>query len=270
MMQRIALVTMFLSLLFSAGAARTASAAQPLPSVAAIHARFVDALGGRRAVLRPRSVTTRGYYPSPAHGTFAKISFVRYAADFKQLEIDTGGKHGPARFGFNSGIGWGVNPYPKARPQLADGAYLQSVRRDADLYYWGHISSYLRTETVVGVEQFGGHRCYHVRGATKWGNENNQFFDTTTGLLAGYAFQQWNPTNTGRERTLTRQFIDAYRNVGGLLIPMRATTYHNGRFIVREQDTSVGLNSVDARVFALPPSVVAALGPPRSRRARAG
>jgi hypothetical protein len=231
-----------------------------LPSVQTIHARFAKALGGTSAIQRPRSMITFGHYDVvDRKGKVRKISFVRYSAQFRQLEIDTDPVRGLSRSGYDDGVAWGINPYPQASPQIAKGALLQSARRDADIYYFAHISDYFSGEDVVGIEAFAGHTCYHVRGITKWGNENNQYFDTQTGLLVGYGFHQWNAAGTGRESTVTRQVFDDYRNFDGLLIPMRISTFDGGRFLAREQDTAVQFDDVDDRVFTLPPSVVAAL-----------
>jgi hypothetical protein len=234
--------------------------ATALPAVGEVHARFVDALGGEHAVLRPQYVTTYGHYDVyGSDGKVKRVSFVRYgAAGFKQLEIDRSPNGRVSRTGFNDGVGWAVSPYPHGRPQVATGDFLQSARRDADIYYWGHISRYFLAETVVGIERFAGHDCYHVRGTTRWGNENNQYFDRSTGLLVGYAFHQWNATNTGREATLTRQVFDKYRDFHGLLVPMRNTVTDGGRLLVVEQDSSLDFAPIDDRVFDLPASVTAA------------
>jgi hypothetical protein len=104
-----------------------------------------------------------------------------------------------------------------------------------------------------------------VRGITKWGNENNQYFDTQTGLLVGYGFHQWNASGTGRESTLTRQVFDDYRDFDGLLIPMQISTFGGGRFLGREQDTSVQFDDID---YGLAPTGIEPVyrGPGRSRR----
>lgn len=113
--------------------------ATALPSVGEVHALFVDALGGERAVLRPQYVTTYGRYDVyGSDGKVKRVSFVRYgAAGFRQLEIDRSPNGRVSRTGFNTGVGWAVSPYPHGRAQVATGDFLQSARRDADIYYWG-------------------------------------------------------------------------------------------------------------------------------------
>lgn len=246
--------------------AQSSLAATTLPSVATIHRRFVAALGGAAAISRPRYETVYGHfdvYEDP--GRFKRIAFVRYgAAGFKQLQISAAPNGRNSRFGTYEGISWGISPYPRGVPQIARGDLLRSALRDADIYYWAHISRYFRYESVVGIEPFAEHTCYHVRGVTNWGNENNQYFDASTGLLVGYAFHQWNATNTGRETTLTRQVFDDYRDFDGLVVPMRITTTDGGRLQAIEQDTELDFTPIADSIFALPPSVIATLNALRS------
>jgi hypothetical protein len=243
-----------LAILLTAG---PATAAQALPSVQNVQARFVTALGGAQAIMRPRSMTTRGHYIAyHSNGKNTRVSFVIYSAPFKVLQIDTlpSGQHN--RSGYNGEVGWSLNHDEK--PQIAKGDLRASIRRDADMYYFAHISEYFRTMNVVATETFSGHTCYHVRGTTKWGNENNQYFDVRTGLLVGYGFHQWNASGTAREPELTRQVFDDYRNVHGLQIPMRVRTFRAEKLVNLFQQTSVTFDDVDNGVFALPPAVAAA------------
>ena len=219
--------------------------------------RFVEREHGEQAIMRPHSMTTRGYYiVYRSNGKNIRVSFVIYSAPFKVLQIDTLPNGSRNRSGYINGIGWSLDRGQK--PQIAKGNLRASVRRDADIYYFAHIGDYFRTMNVVGAETFAGHTCYHVRGTTKWGNENNQYFDTRTGRLVGYGFHQWNASGTAREKELTRQIFNDYRTFNGLLIPMRVRAFRGDKLINLYQQTSVRFDDVDDRVFALPPSVAAA------------
>ncbi len=56
------------------------------------------------------------------------------------------------------------------------------------MYYPTRVLDYFRSMDVVGVSDFEGHACYHLKGTNKWGIVNEQFYDTSTGFLAGYKF----------------------------------------------------------------------------------
>jgi hypothetical protein len=102
-----------------------------------------------------------------------------------------------------------------------------------------------------------GHTCYHARGINLWGNVNNQYFDVRSGLLIGYRFHQW--MGHGPEKAETRQIFDRYTPTEGLLVPMRATNYRDGKLQVVARNLSVQSNNVDPRVFETPPAIKALL-----------
>jgi hypothetical protein len=228
--------------------------AASLPSVEDVQARFVRALGGADAITRPHSMTIRGFNLAyEPNGKRTRIPFVIYAADFKRLEVHSVPGKGEFSFGYDGKTAWAVAPGAKA--QLFTGSDAESIRRDADLYYFAHIPVYFRSMEVVGVEPFGGHRCYKVRGTNLWGNTNNQYYDIESGLLVGYRFHQW--VGSAPEKAESVQIFDEYRRFDGLLIATRETDYRDGRLIGVGRYESIRINDVDPRVFELPRAVVA-------------
>jgi hypothetical protein len=200
----------------------------------------------RRASCRP----SRRFRRASCAGT---IPFVVYLGDRRRLEVDTAGKQ---RYlsGYDGTIAWELDPGKK--PQIFTGSDALTQRRDADLYYWTRISTYFRSMEVAGIETFAGHRCYHVRGVTLWGNVNNQYFDVQSGLLIGYGFHQW--VNGAPEAADTRQIFERYTTVDGVLVPMQQTAYRNGERQVVVRYESARFDTVDPRIFTPPPAVRAA------------
>lgn len=80
---------------------------------------------------------------------------------------------------------------------------VESVRRDADLYYPLHHRDYFPKLEFAGIADFEGRRCYWLHGTTHWGKDNNQFYDVETGLLAGYRFQS---DSSSSAKTITALF----------------------------------------------------------------
>lgn len=227
-----------------------------LPTVDQVEAHFISALGGASAITRPHSMTTRGQnIIFGARSKHVMVDYVIYMSDFKRLEIDDVADRGRYRSGFDGTTGWSVDP--NAKPQIVTGSMNQSVRRDADLYYFAHIPKYFRSMSVVDIETFGGQRCYHVRGTTLWGNENNQYYAVDTGLLMGYRFHQW--LGTAPDKAESVQLFDQYRNFDGLMISTRERDFRNGIQVGVGHVTSVTFNDVDPRVFTPPASVRALL-----------
>ncbi len=223
-----------------------------LPSVAEVQQRFVNALGGRAAIMRPRSVTMRSTYEVYGpHGKRVFVGIVLYLGDFKRLEIQTLPGKGRFRWGYDGKVGWAIAP--SGRVSILRGPDAVSLRRDADMYYWAHIPRYFRTMAVVGIENFAGHRCYHLRGTTLWGNENNQYYEVASGLLAGYRFHQW--VSGAPEKPETRQVFERYRSFGGLVFPTRETDFSDNRLVGVDRLDSVTYDDVDPRLF-VPPATV--------------
>ncbi|MFY9663748.1 MAG: hypothetical protein WAL67_10550 [Candidatus Cybelea sp.] len=231
-----------------------AASAASLPSAEGVQARFVEALGGADAITRPHSMTLKGFnLPSEPNGKRTRIPFVIYAADFKRLEVHSVPGKGDFSFGYDGKTAWALAPGAKA--QIFTGSDAESIRRDADLYYFAHVPTYFRSMDVIGVESFYGHRCYRVRGINLWGNVNNQYYDVESGLLVGYRFHQW--VGSAPEKAESVQIFDDYRRFDGLLIAMRETDYRDGRLIGVGRYESIRMNDVDPRVFELPSAIVA-------------
>ncbi len=223
-----------------------------LPSVDDVQARFVNALGGRAAIMRPHSMTMRGTYEVYGpHGKRIHVATLLYLADFKRLDVQTVPGRGRFLSGYDGKTAWALAPGGK--PTVLSGQNAVSIRRDADLYYWAHIPQYFRTMSVVGIESFAGRRCYHLRGTTLWGNENNQYYDVASGLLDGYRFHQW--VSDAPEKPETRQVFERYRSFGGLAFPTRETDFTDNRLVGVARLESVTYDDVDPGIF-VPPAAV--------------
>jgi len=222
-----------------------------LPTVNQVLSRFVDAVGGEKAILRPHSMTMRSavtaYGPKQSQ---LRVSLVVYLANFKRLQV---AKLGRLTYlsGYDGKIGWSI--VPGGRVQVIRGHDAISIRRDADMYYWTHVQSYFRSMKVVGIENFAGRRCYHLRGTTLWNNENNQYYEVDTGLLAGFRFHQWIAGKA--EKPESRQVFEHYKKFGGIGFATRETDFRNDKLVASSRLTSVQFDNVDPHVFTPPAAV---------------
>lgn len=226
----------------------------PLPTVDAVQARFIQALGGADAIMRPHSMTMKGFNVAYGpNGKRTRISFVIYVANFKRLELDSVPGKGTFSFGYDGKTAWSLAPGPKA--QVFTGTVAASIRRDADLYYFARIPTYFTSMKVVDVESFYGHRCYRMRGINRWGNVNNQYYDAGSGLLAGYRLRQW--LHGAPEKAETVQVFEDYRRFEGLLVATRENDYRDGQLVGIGHYESIRMNDVSPRIFDLPSAVSA-------------
>jgi outer membrane lipoprotein-sorting protein len=171
---------------------------------------YKRALGGSEAVQKVQSMTVHGEAESSAR--LGKSTFVYYARPFKSLFKVTRADGTEITTGFDGKVSWTITPQGASIDKETP---VDANRRDADLQYALHQPDYFRKLELAGVADFGGHRCYWLHGTTNWGKDNNQFYDTATGLLVGYRFE-----SDDASKTITIALFKDYKSFGG---PLMAT-----------------------------------------------
>jgi hypothetical protein len=205
------------------GQAPAAAPASALPPAAEIITRYVKALGGREAVLRHASRRAVGTFSLPAQGITGTLELVAARPDRFLLKVSLPGI-GDLLTGHDGEIGWMVNPM--TGPMLLGGK--QRV-------------------------EFEGRPTYKVRAVRANGDEDFEFYDVETGLLAGSVVTRESPLGAMKATNV----MTDYRAFGGLQVPTRQIQ----RVMGTEQVliiTSVEFGAVDASSFA-PPAAIRAL-----------
>jgi len=223
--------------------------APKLESVEAVLTRYQQALGGVEAIRAVQSETRRAEVESSAAPGKTKILF--YAKPFRQFVKITRPDGREITTGFDGAVSWTVTAEAAS---IDHDTPVESDRRDSDLQYALHQTDYFEKLEFAGVTDFEGCRCYWLRGTTHWGKNNNQFYDTETGLLAGYRFQQ-DARNSVAVTTL--QFKD-YKSFGGPLVATRLIT-RTGDAVRTISILSVSYEPVADSLFELPAPVRALL-----------
>jgi hypothetical protein len=211
-----------------------------LPTVQQVLDRYVAVIGGRDALLRHKSMTM--------HMKEGDVELVLYMKDTKAAQkiLFPDGK--TMRGGYDGKIAWSIDTTGKVH--VPQGDVIKTIARDADMYYHLHVMNYFRSMTVVDVQPFNGRPCYHLKGVNNWGKVNEQFYDTASGLLLGYAF---NTAWRGGNGDATATFED-YTDYGGVLMAA-TTTSRDGNDVSVDRIASVTYDDVDDAVFALPEAV---------------
>lgn len=237
------------SFVFSASAVQS-----PLPTAKDIVERYDQALGGRDAIMRHTSSTTRGTMELHQGDNTVKIPVVYFArAPFQRLERMTlPNVAGDVLNGFDGEVAWSFDPRPGGGAQISTGDDRESAKRDADFYYPLTELSWFKTMETVGIENFEGRPCYRLHGINNWNKSNDHFYDVETHLLAGYEFSS--------QLGLTHEIFSDYKKIDGVLVPMKQTVKiqgNDGAWNVRYAFTfdSVTFNQVDPSVFGPPPAV---------------
>ena len=232
-----------------AGAA-AAQYIEELPSAWQVLARHVEVTGGSAALLRYKSMTIHGRLEVPSRKI--ERQGVLYTKDGKALQkiFLPNGKENAS--GYDGQTAWSLDSDGKveiAKPEVAP-----SAARDADMYYHLHVMKYFKSMDVIGVKQFNGRTCYHLRGVNNWGKLNDQFYDKENGLLVGYAF---NTAWRGGDGDATETFED-YKDFGGVRMATK-NTHSEGGSVSIFTITSVTYDDVSDDQLALPEAVKAAL-----------
>jgi len=237
--------------LFLIGMAVTAKPCLPqtaakLPTAEEVLNRNVEATGGKEALLRHKSMTVHGRYQSPAQKL--DVETVAYTKDGKLLfkALLPGGKE--YNTGYDGQTAWDLDSTGKVT--IHEGDEVKSIARDADMYYHLHVMNYFKSMEVVGVKEFNGRACYHLKGVNNWGKVNEHFYDKENGLLLGYAF---NTAWRGGNGQATETFED-YKDFGGVRMPAKSTS-RDGDDLSVSLITVVTYDDVDDAVFVLPDAV---------------
>lgn len=220
---------------------------KPLKTATAVLNRYTQALGGAHAIENLQFMTAQGEAESSNRP--GKSTFVFYVKPLKSLFKLTHPDGTQLVAGFDGKVGWVMTPQ---RTSIDPDTDLEANRRDADLQYPLHQAYYFKKLKLVGITDFEGHRCYWLHGTTKWGEDNNQFYDVETGLLDGWRFQ-----GSEASKGVTIELFQDYKDFGdGRLIPTKYVSRagdHSQTFTY----TSVNYEPIDDSVFDLPPSVKA-------------
>lgn len=226
-----------------------------LPSAQEVLDHNVKATGGAAALLRYKSMTVHGRLSIPARNlTLETVDYTK--GGDKMLQVVTLPDGALNMSGFDGTSSWGMDGAGKV--SIDTGDVIKTTARDADMYYHLHVMKYFRSMQVVGVDDFNGRPCYHLKGLNNWGQTNEQFYDKETGLLRGYRFNTaWRGGNGDAIQT-----FEDYKDFGGVLLPVK-TTSRDGNAVYIATVTSVTYDDVADSVFALPEAV-------RKEKAKAG
>ncbi|HEV3050931.1 MAG TPA: hypothetical protein VGX50_11500, partial [Longimicrobium sp.] len=156
------------------------AAAQQLPEATQLVQRYLTAVGGREALLAPRSTRTRGTFEMPAAGLTGELEVVTAKPNRVATRVNIPGL-GEILTGFDGQTGWSLNPMMGAR--VLSGAELDAVREQADPLVAVRDPSTYQSMTTVEQTTMGGQACYRVRVVSKSGRESFDCYAVDTGLL---------------------------------------------------------------------------------------
>ena len=251
---RSALTLLALAGMLAATDARTwADQTAALPTARDVFARHLRAIGGAAAFKAVRSAHAVGRLSLTAQGISGDFEMFAARPSSLLTRVTIAGL-GRVESGYNGTLGWSINP--ATGPELLSGRMLAEAADeawfDSPLHDAAHVS---RAETLGQVD-FDGHSAYKVDVVFRSGQQETEYYDTTSGLQIGSEGPRTMPQGV----VPTINILRDYRQFG----PLKQASTLVQRALGLEQVltvTSYEFNTVTNDVFD-PPAEVKALTRP--------
>jgi hypothetical protein len=202
-MRRVLLAAVAVLALPAAGAAQT---------VDEVVGRYIEAIGGRDAVLNATSSRTVGRVEIPAAGMAGDIE-VLIAGPRDMVQKSTIAGFGESMSGMTGGRAWSVDPMQGAR--LVEGAEAEQMMNSADPTVALRDPKHFTSRDVIGERDVDGARCIEVRFVWQSGREMVDCFSTESGLIIASRSTIDSPMGSVEVNTRAKE----YREFGGIRMP---------------------------------------------------
>ncbi|MEN3337921.1 MAG: hypothetical protein V7647_1597 [Acidobacteriota bacterium] len=233
----------------AAPSAQVAPAAA-LPPARTIIDRYVEAIGGRKAVLAHSSTHASGSMSMASSGVSGVVDVYSAKPNKSFIKLTLGGI-GDVLEGFDGTVGWSLSSI--TGPMLTTGKELEQKKfdaaYDADLHEPGRYKSMQTLEKTT----FEGRPCYKVSLMHMDGSEDVEYYDVENRFKVGTVATRDSPMGPVQ---VTQVFGD-YKKFGDLLVP---TTMKQTSMGVQQvlTFTAVEFDKVQPSVFE-PPAAIKAL-----------
>ena len=238
-----------IALVAAAPAAASAQAGGALPPAKDLVAKYVQAIGGRDAVLKHSSIKLTGRFEMPAAGVGGDLELVRMKPNLMVTRINIPGM-GEVRSGYNGTVGWSINPMQG--PRLAEGKELAALQDQADLRDMVKESPSIASMETVEKTTMGGEECYKVKVTYKSGRDSFECYSVASGLIVGGSSKEETPMGSVEMVSA----VGEYKEFGGIKFPTRITQEAMGQQQVMSI-SNVEFDTAQASHFELPAEIKA-------------
>ena len=232
--------------------APTLLSAQGLPDAKSLMEKHNVAIGGRAAIDKYQTMHMTATMNIAAMGMDATMEVYRSKPN-KLLQKIVIGPIGEILTGYDGKTAWTTNPMQGA--SIIEGEAAMSLKYQADFFANLQTAESYPGAQTVEITDFEGRKCYKVK-VVRDGRDGMEFFDATTGLLAGFSGTQ--VTQQGPVESTT--VFEEYGDWGGLKLPKKIVQ-KGGPAGATITFTAVNFDKVDAAVFELPAAVKALVKP---------
>ncbi len=218
-----------------------------LPEARELIDRYIEAIGGRDAVMAQAEAVMTGEFSMPAAGITAQMKVAARPPAEQVVIVDLPGM-GEMRTGVSRDLAWSLDPFMGPRliegeefKSLLDNTIPEAVLRDPE---------YVESVSTVGRDEFLDQACYRVRIEWKSGRESHDCYAAESGLLI--AMQSTETSPMGEIDMLST--LDEYREIEGVKVAtvIRQTVMGQEQVMTIED---IRFETPDAALFELPPAI---------------
>jgi len=240
-----------LALFFTVGAAWQQS--EDLPNGRQVVDRFIEAIGGKDAILAQGAQHAKGRVEVPAQGIVGDLDVYSAPPNKNYTYVSFSGI-GSIRAGYNGEVGWMI--HPAMGPMVLEGRMLEQTRHQSDATAPLHPETLIASLETVEKIDFEGQTCYKVKVTTRWDEEYFEYFNVESGLLVGVERSQASPMGPMPATTV----VSDYQEFAGVLSPRKTVQRVMG---MEEIITVLDLSNIEPAdtLFALPEEIKALMAP---------
>lgn len=228
--------------------AQDAAGAAELPTAQELIDRYVEALGGREAVLAQPGSHATGTFRMPAAGLEGPIEVYSGTDPDRSITIVEIAGLGKLLEGYTGEYAWAMDP--NMGPRLLEGQELAAARESGSTLGQLRDASMFTERTTVEQTEMNGESCYRVKLVWNSGRETYDCYSVETGLIVAREIVQ--PTPMGDIPVVA--LIGDYEEHGGVMTATVLRQQMMGQEQVIEIE-SIEIGEVDPERFAPPPAV---------------
>jgi hypothetical protein len=191
-----------------------AAAQSSQPTVDQVVERYLQAIGGRAAVMGQTSSRTVARVELPAMGMAGNLE-VLVASPGNMLQKMNFPGLGDSQAGVVGGRAWAIDPMQGAR--LVTGAEAEQNVHATDPTVAVRDPKHFTTREIVDEREYEGQRCIAVRFVWTSGRESVDCFSTETGLLVASSARMDSPMGAMEVLTIASD----YKEFGGVKMPTK-------------------------------------------------
>lgn len=214
------------------------------PSAKDIFTKHLDATGGKAAWEAKKSMIAKGAIEIPAAQLKGSMNTTAAAPDRVAVLMELPGI-GAAGQCFDGTVGWSIDPM--RGPSILDAKEVEQIKRDGNFLRDLQMASDPGTAEVVGLVEFEGTPCWHVRS-----DGTSYLYAKDTGLMRGTQMTVTTPMGDLPITVVTED----YKDFGDVKMATRSTSKAMGQTQIMTVDT-VEWNSAKDDAFAMPAEIKA-------------